>query len=224
MERRAGRRAGAEPDSKGIPKGRGWTRGRQGGGGVPWPWALAPAQQRTAALQVPFAVWPSALRPGQTPGKPGKRWGVEPWRGAAYPESPGAPGASGQGGQARAVLQDPAPPQTSTCLSSPTQTSQGARGAHPKAAGSRPGRRGLGPHPSLASSPSTARRRSLRWPTAIVAAAIWGCQNHVPLASSGPWAMWGQGTDPQTHWLGRWPHRLELGTQNRLGLIAWGIY
>lgn len=55
-----------------------------------------------------------------------------------------------------------------------------------------------------------------------VAAAARGCQNHSALASSGMWAMWGQGTDPQTHWLGRWPHYIrKLGIQHRLGLIAW---
>lgn len=45
-----------------------------------------------------------------------------------------------------------------------------------------------------------------------------------PCSSGQLWAVGhvGAGNDPQTHWLGRWPHRLELGTQNRLGLIAWG--
>lgn len=163
---------------------------------------------------------------------------MEPWQGTAHLERPGvmiqatrlgASGSSVQGPKrwfsrtrGKAILQDPPPPpERSTCSSSPDTISQGPHCVHPKADRSWLGRVGLGPLPSLAPSPSSAIRKSLRSPTAVVAAAVQGCQNQAPLASSGTWAMWGQGTDPQTHWLSRWSHRLELGTQNRSSLIAW---
>lgn len=71
---------------------------------------------------------------GADPRETRQRWGVEPWRGAAYPERPGAPGASVQGppcwfsraqaqpaghGQARAILQDPHPSTDEYLLISP---------------------------------------------------------------------------------------------------------
>lgn len=80
----------------------------------------------------------------------------------------------------------------------------------------------LGSHACLAFSLRTVIRRLLGWPSAAVAAAAHGCQNHSVLASSGMLAMWGQGADPQTYWLGRWPHYIpKLGIHHRLGLIAW---
>lgn len=53
----------------------------------------------------------------------------------------------------------------------------------------------------------------------VVRKAISGCGScssglpdpHCSLSSSGTPAMWGQGADPQTHWLGRWPHYRGIG-------------
>lgn len=57
------------------------------------------------------------------------------------------------------------------------------------------------------------------WLSAVAAAAQ-GCQ-HSALASSGTWAKWGQGTGPQTHWVGRWPHIMGPSWEQRIDWVSW---
>lgn len=99
-----------------------------GGGGVPWPWALAPApcsaedSSSSGSIRRVAQCTPS----GQTPGRPGKGWGVEPWRaqptlrglGLQVPQDR-AQADPAERGRARAVLQDPHPSTDQYLLISP---------------------------------------------------------------------------------------------------------